>query len=216
MGATVVTSKLGSGSIAISLSGQPASLNASTEGTLDYYFGSAFVSVPSGTTSSVHSKSSGGWIWKSFQWVYAGNSMTTDTISAGYGLTTNASDDIATSPASASSVLQRMLGSSPTVGWGYSFRVPAAATTRILRFYHFNFQSVFTVTAKLTDGSASTQTASLDSADVVIGDGSTWGGTVQVAYKSATAGELVVTVLNASRSATNPNLLFKAATLGVV
>jgi hypothetical protein len=221
VGAAVITpgsgSGLSSGSIAITTLAQPASVNLSTEGTLDYFFATAFTDVPSSTATAVHSKVAGGWIWKSFAWVYGGNSMSSDSGSAGYGLSTTAPDDIASTVASSSAAYQRMFSlASPSSGWGYSLRVPATNTQRVLRIYHYNFHSVFTVTASLADGSASNATASLDCTAGPFGDGNTWGGIIKITFNSMIAGDLIVKVINASRTSTDPNVIFKAATLSTV
>lgn len=207
---------IGVGSISLVLGGIPGgTVNASTEGTVDWLAFNTFQDPVIGASSaSTHSKRAGHWLKESFSWCFAGQGMSTGAGFSGQQHSTTGSDSTSNSSMSATTNGARMFSlASPTNGWGFRFRVPAY-TQRVLRIYYSHFSSTVDVTASLTDGSAVAVTQTSDS-----GASTTLSQMATITYAGGTAGagcELEVTVFVASRYTADPNLGVGAIALATV
>lgn len=179
--------------------------NLSTEGTVDWYAQIAATNPPQGAnTSIVHSKNTGGWIFNSFAWVFAGGAPALDAPTSNTRSTT-AADSLASAALVANNVVTRMANSAAT-GWGFMFRVPApAGIARTLRVRTSVVEATMDFTASLTDGSATdTQT--------LVGAPST-SRIVVVNYTSATDCELVFRAHATANGGVGNSIRFNGATL---
>jgi hypothetical protein len=205
---------IGTGSLSIS-NAAVTTVNLPTEGTVDYFAATTGLSTPPrsiGSSSTVlFARREGGWIMRSFQFVYAGNStFSNDTTTiGGTDKTNSASTEMFTATISSNTTCSRMFSvSSPTNGWGYSFTVPATTNSRTLKVYVGQFSDVITWTAHLVDGSAADVTTSTDSTS-----GAFIAKKITVTFKSAAPTDLVFTGFVTSRYTSDPNICFCAATV---
>lgn len=186
-------------------SGSQSAVNASDEGNIDWLVIHSSSPNPwrSTAASSVHSKRGGGFLRESFEWVFAGQSLTIGTTSPGSGVSTNASESTFNSTAlSAATTKGRIFStSSPSDGWGFHLRVPAGSETRVLRLAVSLTNVVVAFSASLTDGSATPVRAVCDSNGVATRNIS-----LQTVFNSRKGGELVLTCTAVGRYNTSPEI----------
>jgi hypothetical protein len=191
-------------------SGSSAATNMQTEGNIDWLVLTTYLNPPrASAANAIHSKRGGGWMRRSFDWNWAGNSFTTDGAAQGSAATTVAEDTTANSVLAGSTNKARMFSlSSPTNGWGYTFKVPATTDTRVLRVIHHQYSDVTVVSASLTDNSA-------PPVSVVHSTGASIGSNTSttIVFNSSVPCELVLSFTVVARYTSDPNCGFGWATL---
>ena len=191
-------------------------VNFTTEGSIDWFAPTAFLDAPRqlSLSNASNSKKMGGWIRESFDWNWVPEGLNNGT-AASQARTVNTGDNIngATTLTANTTAPYLWSGStSPSAGWGYTFRVPATNTQRVLRIYTFYFSLNVIVTAHLSDGSAADASTTFSAAS-----GAGGSKMVTITYKASTPGaELSVSVLAGAFTRSDPNLGFAGATLGTI
>ena len=99
------------------------------------------------------------------------------------------------------------------VGDGFSFTAPADTNQRVLTVYVGGYQSDGTLTASLSDGSASTYTDSSMSGSGTGTDGSHFYGVYTLTYKAASAGQTITVKWTENANQGSGNVTLQAATL---
>lgn len=162
----------GAGTPSVSVSISPTAggtVNVSTLGTVDWFIMDVYRDPPRIQASKqIHSKIRGGWIKNSFEWTYGGYTNTFSNFIGGIGATmqSTAGDDIANGTNNSSlcpfafTTGAAVPVSSSSSGWGFSFRVPACATSRTLVILFSHYSCKMRITAELSDGSASNSAVS--------------------------------------------------------
>lgn len=180
------------GSLAIANAAAPATLNYSTEGTIDWLVQNTGTEARVTAGTGISSKIAGGWLADSFQWVGAGVSPSITAFSAQQPAgTTTATDTTGNTALAAVDTGGFATKSSTTaIGFGFKLRVPSLTTTRVLRIYTGQYSCDVTVTASLVDGSASPVTAVQAQAASTAANRK-----FTITFNSSSASELIVTVL---------------------
>ncbi len=155
------------GSLAIAKTSAPSTLNLTTEGTIDWFANLAATNPRLLNNGVLHAKIAGGYIAKSFE-MFSGGATTTTYTTFGTQQptqTTTGTDDCATTALTNNATNGfTAIASATQVGAGFTFRVPALNSSRVLRVYTGNYSCIITVTATLADGSASPASTTNDQA----------------------------------------------------
>ncbi len=149
------------GSISISQASIPGTLNLTTDGTLDWIAPVANTALP--RAGSYHGKALGGYLQQSFDWVQEVASSNPYSISSGFNpsLTSNSGDDLQVPLSSSTAATGIANATGGATNYGFRVKVPAGTGTHTLKIYCSVFSGTATLTAKLSDGSASTATDTL-------------------------------------------------------
>lgn len=191
--------------LTIASASAPATLQISTEGTIDWFYAGVTTLPRAISIGSLHSKQAGGAIALSFDWILASGTLSTFG-SAVPAVTSTASDD-STGAALSSAATGVDVGKAAGSGQGWRFRVPASpSTTRILRIYAGAFSGNITVTAAMVG--ATSVNASFD-------PGAGASGTKVWTITFRGEGDLSVTGILTSNEGSTPNITFVCATVAL-
>jgi hypothetical protein len=183
----------------------PASVNLSTEGTIDWVCpnGNYTVSLRQAAYTAVHAKVNGGPLLAGCDWLYAG--ATTYATTGGMQKTSVATDDLY-GTAMADDTAYCAIYKNGT-GEGFRLSVPASTTQQTLRIYFGQWSCVVTVIATLSGSGISAQTVTYDS-----GASSGRNSYVDVVFKGQ-GGQLTVSLMVTTDRGATPNIQFHAATI---
>ncbi len=203
----------GSGASLVSTawSDPPATVNLTTEGTIDWMgqvsMGSPAWSIPNG----VHTRLDGGWLMhalEGYNGVSGGGVTETTSALAGTTFTADAADN-RRGVAMSSTTYGVLFSSSGTpLGFGIRFRIPARTTQQVVRIYSSIYAATVRVSGSLT------QSGNVSNADVVIGATQT-NKQATITFKGIPGDELVAKVSVTANSG-SASLSFGAVTVGVV
>ncbi len=201
-----VTGYPGTGSIAISQSAMPATLNLSTEGTKDWFTCNGQVQNGANiAATSLHRKILGGWIASSFCWIIESGTQFTQAAAMTVSTTTGDDTNAALTTYNTDVGVYKASGT----GEGFCFQVPASTVSKTLRIYCSLFSGVMTLKVRLSDGSAADAT---DTVTATAGHQATvqWNVVFQSAHDGAW---LTIEVYLTTNSGSTPNVKFQGATL---
>lgn len=197
----------------------PASLNLSTEGTLDWlHVGTVGPILPRQQNfGSAHARrASGGWLLQSFDWRQGPGTSGWGTLSqAGVTtMSTTLTDSLHTAVLSSNSRVGFVTATANAINSGWSFRAPCkpgpsglTGARRRLRIYVQSFNCALTVTVRASDNSLTPISAAVGGS----GAGSV-SRIVEIVYVGPSGTELIVDG-NVTVSSTNPNQTLSGITL---
>ncbi len=200
------------GTIGMTSASLAGDTNVSSQGTIDWYIMHTSNNPPRATAAaSSYSKRGGGYIRRSFDWNYAGISLTLGTNGSGPTATATITEGLMNTTVSTYQVKGRLFStSSPDNGWGFHLRVPAETTSRVLRVQMSQISCQVVVSASLTDGSV----APVQLICGATGNGAQSNSLITVLYNSSIPNaELILTATHVGRYGTSPEILFGWATL---
>jgi hypothetical protein len=193
----------------LSIENQPATLQISNEGTIDWLCPGGFA-VQGYQSQLPNSKKTGGWLTAGF--LFIGFPATLFSQASTMTVTNTAGDNVADS----GSVLTANNGNqgvnhATTVGLGWRLRLPCRPTLQILRAYPQIFSCKMRVVAQLIGGNLPDQTIDFGSlaaaarADIL-----------KVAYQGSPDMELLLTFYQTANFGSTPFVKFQAGTIGRV
>ena len=196
------------GEITIATASAPASVNFSTEGTIDWFYAGTIATTPRLQSIPVYSKLLGEQMYQLFDWVDPGTMWAY----AGWTPLVSTTAGDSTGPALTNSntgtgIYRNEVGA---VNYGVRFGALARTTTRVLRLYVGVFSGIATITARLSDGSHADVTATIEATAGVSADKM-----VTITYNSSEDfARLSVSVLITTNRGSSPNIHLMGATLG--
>lgn len=210
---TIVSAASSTPSIVIATASLPASVNLSTEGTIDWFDIMNNVTNPPPYSSSPHRKVRGeDDIANSFLWFGTSSTTTITAFDSTFPRSTTSGDD--TNYSSQLSSYTNAVFIAPTgtqTGHGFRFRVKATRAQRVLRMYCGRNAATITVTGTLTDGTTSNLAiAAAGGSPTVL----QLGQKVTITFNAGTEGQwLTVDVKCTTMNSNAGNTFFAAATL---
>ena len=156
---------VGTGAISFSSASSPATLNLSTQGTIDWLITSTQNPPRVAAVGSVHSKSLGGWLRESFDWISGGSGGTSVGTggSSSVSMTTSVSDDTSNALTSSTpNAIDIGVTNGTTTNYGFRFQVPARGSAKTLKLNVGVNGVKATITCRLSDGSLADQTTTID------------------------------------------------------
>lgn len=190
----------------MSIEGQPATLQVSNEGTIDWLNPGGFNQYAY-VGAVVNSKKTGGWLQQGFMFIGFANSLLNQ--AATMLVTSTAGDNLADN----GSVLTANNGSqgvfhASTVGLGFRFRLPCRSYLQVLRIYPTYFSCKMKYVAQIIGGNVPDQTF-----EIAAPPNGTRLDKIKVAYSGTPDMELLVTAYQTANYGFTPNVKMQTATI---
>lgn len=202
------------GSLSIVSTGADSSTNFTTEGTIDWVAQGANnpYRFAGAADNGIHMKSSGGWLVPYFEWIQAaGGTFTLSNGTSGVTFTATGTDDANSAVLNSPNWGTKATSSGSITAWGFRFKAPASASaSRTCRLHWGHFSSTITISASLSDGSASPASTTHD-----IGAAAGTGALrTDFTFQSGNFGAwLEVTMLVTTNKGSTPNIAFAGLSL---
>lgn len=189
-------------SLGIDQTTQPATLDITASGTLDWLSQQGTVTIPRQLAAgSNHCKAAGGWLMLGFDWIVNGGTIFTqnDTMQISDTLTDSCANAVFTNSIASQGILL-----AAGVGIGWRLTSPASYDrVATLKIYCSAFSAVVTVTATMANGLSTSLTFDTTAA-------TTLARTITVTYQG---GPINVKAQMTTNRGSTPNVKFQAATL---
>jgi hypothetical protein len=188
---------------AISTAAQPATLNPSTVGLVDWLVMPA-VQIPRTLSTGAHFKAKGGWLMHGFDWVFSASAGLA-TFANSMAVTTNSGDDISAALSGSTTACLISDSTGGALNYGWSLRFPCSTTLRTMQIYAGVFSGSLTLTAGLSSGAVANQSTTLAQ-----GPGTSSQNLFSFTFND-NEGWLWVTALLTVNQGSTPNVRFHAA-----